>query len=438
MEENEVSLPIQKITYHENGVNFITAHGSKGLEFEYVFMLGCNSKIWDKPGRNYTYKLPDNLVFKTQTDETQETRRLFYVGMTRAKQHLCISYATHDASEKELEKSRFVAEIEENTNLKNTPVHLPDSDLLEFKLNVLKSVEEMPSPLIDANYIDQILQNYALSVTHLNSYLKCPLSFYFNNLLRVPAAKSSAMTFGSAVHYALEYLFKKMLDDAERNFPSVDVMMKDFKYYMRTHEENFTEVEMKRRMEYAEDFLPKYYHTHLPNWNKVVTIERSYRNIVVEGVPLNGKLDKMEFDGNKVNVVDYKTGQFENAKKKFNRPDLEKVEKANAENKEVKFEDEFGGDYWRQAVFYKILVDNDRSKNWEMLSTEFDFVEPDKQSKQYIKEKVIITSDDIRILKDQMHFAYDGIMSKQFDKGCGKEDCDWCNFVNDYYAQNRK
>ena len=74
---------------------------------------------------------------------------------------------------------------------------------------------------------------------------------------------------------------------------------------------------------------------------------------------MKGKLDKLEFDGKSVNVVDYKTGDIEKAKKKLNPPQEE---------------DPNGGDYWRQAVFYKILVDNYEQKNWKVVSTEFDFI----------------------------------------------------------------
>jgi DNA helicase-2/ATP-dependent DNA helicase PcrA len=156
----------------------------------------------------------------------------------------------------------------------------------------------------------------------------------------------------------------------------------------------------------------------------------------MEGVPLNGKLDKIEFDGNSVNVVDYKTGQFERAKTKFGPPDLEKVEAAKTEDKEPKFEDEFGGDYWRQAVFYKILMDFDKNTTWQMQSAEFDFVEPDKASGEYIKQRVYITPQDVEIVKQQITSTYTKIKAKEFSKGCGKEDCTWCDFVNTYYITN--
>jgi DNA helicase-2/ATP-dependent DNA helicase PcrA len=159
--------------------------------------------------------------------------------------------------------------------------------------------------------------------------------------------------------------------------------------------------------------------------------------VVVEGVPINGKIDKLEFEGNFVNVVDYKTGKFKNAEKKFNRPDLEKFEEINSVDKQPKFEEEFGGDYWRQAVFYKILIDNDKNKTWEMKSTEFDFIEPDTDTKKFIKQRVNITSEDVEIVKHQIKSAYTKILNKEFKNGCGKPDCDWCNFVEDFYSGNK-
>lgn len=434
MEENNISLPIQKISYAENGVNFVTAHSSKGLEFEYVYLLGCLRDKWDSARAGNNFKLPDNL-FEIAGDETEEARRLFYVAMTRAKKQLCISYPEKDNNNKELEKSRFVAELEDAGNVITKHIHLPDDDLVDFKLNILQSsTSEIPNELIDSHFVSTLLENYSLSVTHLNNYLKCPVSFYFNNLIKIPAPKSASMTFGSAIHFALEKLFKNMNSKPDKDFGTKEEMLKDFKWYMRRNEDCFTEKEFKRRMEYAEHFLPVYYDHYINDWNKVTSIERSYRNVVVDGVPINGKLDKLEFDGNYVNVVDYKTGQFKNAEKKFDRPDKEKVQKALGENKEPKFESVSGGDYWRQAVFYKILMDSDKTKTWTMRSCEFDFVEPDKDTQQFNKYRVEISPEDISIVKQQIRESYSAIMNKEFKKGCGKPDCDWCNFVNNYYS----
>ncbi|HEY0770642.1 MAG TPA: PD-(D/E)XK nuclease family protein, partial [Sphingobacteriaceae bacterium] len=129
-------------------------------------------------------------------------------------------------------------------------------------------------------------------------------------------------------------------------------------------------------------------------------------------------LDKLEFKGNQANVVDYKTGSYERAKAKFKRPD-EKLPQ--------------GGDYWRQAVFYKLLVDNDRRKDWQVVSTEFDFIEPEKG--EYIKEKVVIRPEDLEIVRTQVKETFTNIKNHQFTKGCGKEDCQWCTFVRSNFTQ---
>jgi len=437
MEENFIALSAQKISYSENGVNFVTAHSSKGLEFEYVYIIGCLKNKWDSVSKNQNFNFPDNL-FELKGDDIEESRRLFYVAMTRAKKNLVITYPAFDNNGKELEKSRFVAELEDSGNVITHPIHLDDNALIDFNFSILKSREiNIPVELIDTYHIDSILENYTLSVTHLNNYLKCPITFYFNNLIRVPAPKSASMTFGSAVHFALEKLFKNMNAHPEKLFGQKEDLLKDFKWYMHRNQECFTDADFKRRMEYGEQILPAYYSEYINAWNKVTSVERSYRNVVVEGVPINGKIDKLEFEGNLVNVVDYKTGKFKNAEKKFNRPDVEKYQQAIAESKEPKFEDGFGGDYWRQAVFYKILIDNDKNKNWEMKSTEFDFIEPDKESKEFIKQKVNITSEDVEVVKSQIKSTYHLIMNKEFKKGCGKADCVWCNFVEVFYSGNK-
>jgi DNA helicase-2/ATP-dependent DNA helicase PcrA len=139
----------------------------------------------------------------------------------------------------------------------------------------------------------------------------------------------------------------------------------------------------------------------------------------VNGVPLKGKLDKLEFNGKDVNVVDYKTGDIDKALPKMKGPHDKLPE---------------GGDYWRQAVFYKILIDNYQQKDWKVISTEFDFIEPDKK-KQYRKEKIVINPQDTETVKQQITEVWTKIQARAFYTGCGKEDCHWCNFVKDNQLQ---
>jgi len=251
-----------------------------------------------------------------------------------------------------------------------------------------------------------------MNVTALNNYLKCPLQFYYNNLVRVPSGKSEATEFGSAVHFALEMLFQKMQKN-NNVFQSKELFIADFNWYMHRHRENFTKEQFDRKIEYGEIVLTNYYDANIISWNKVMLAETNIRNVVIKGVPLKGKLDKIEFDGKSVNVVDYKTGDIDKARPKL-KPPHDK--------------DPNGGDYWRQAVFYKILIDNYPSKDWEAVSATFDFIEPDKQG-TYKQEKVVVTPGDIATVTHQIETVWQKIKNKEFYTGCGKNECHWCNFV---------
>lgn len=415
LEKEEITLPLVQVSGSDKGINLLTAHGSKGLEFEYVILAGCNSSFWEKkrkPGGGY--KLPDTM-FSSQpaARDDEELRRLFYVALTRAEQHLYISYSKFKNDGKELEPSMFIAEIQDQHQLPTEKVILDREVLSEFAALHFGAAEAPEIEKIEEDFIDRILDKFVMNVTALNNYLKCPLEFYFKNLIRIPSPKNEATEFGSAVHYALEKLFRKMQEAGKDQFAPKEEFIADFEWYMHRHRESFTQEQFDRRLEYGQEVLSNYYDKNINSFNKIVAIERNIRNVVVKEVPLKGKLDKLEFDGKAVNVVDYKTGDPDKAIPKLKGPS----------DKEPN-----GGDYWRQAVFYKILVDNYEQKDWKVVSTEFDFIEPDKK-KNYRKEKVVISPADITTVTEQISQTWEKIQNREFYTGCGKEDCHWCNFV---------
>ncbi len=414
MQKEDLKLSMNQEAGSDKGVNLLTTHGSKGLEFEYVFVAGVNASFWEKkrkPGGGY--KFPDTMFISQPTAaDDEELRRLFYVALTRAEKHLYISYAKFRNDGKELEPSMFIAEILEEHDLPVEKIILTEEQQMEFEL--LHFTAQAPEiEQAEEDFISSLLEKFVMNVTALNSYLNCPLNFYYRNLIRIPSGKSETLEFGSAVHDALEKLFSKMLKNENKIFPTKAEMVKDFKKYMDKHRGNFTENEFNRRMEQGSIVLPEYYDKYVNSWNKVVTVERNIKGVVVNEVPLKGKLDKLEFNGKEVNVVDYKSGNFDNAIPKMKGPNDK---------------DPIGGDYWRQAVFYKILVDNYEQKDWKVISTEFDFIEPDKKG-EYRKEKIVINPQDMETVKQQITDVWHKIQARDFYTGCGKEDCHWCNFV---------
>ncbi|HOZ52810.1 MAG TPA: ATP-dependent DNA helicase, partial [Chitinophagaceae bacterium] len=419
MQEQEISLPLYRIFGNENGVNLLTAHGSKGLEFQYVFLMNATSSTWEgKRAPNFSYKLPDNIFHTIHTDDIEakieEQRRLFFVAITRAEEYLFISWSKKDEKEKPLEPSQFIAEITDKILLERQPYlisELQASDFLEIYL--LRNKQ----PVIENSehqFIETALSKFEMNATALNNYLDCPLKFYYQNLIRVPSGRSEASTFGSAIHHALEKLFEKMKNNNDV-FPTLEVFIDDFKWYIHRNRESFTPEALKRRLDYGISILSALYENNINTWEKVVLIEKTFKNIVIEKVPVKGMLDKMEFNFNQVTIVDYKTGKPENATKKLKPPTVASP---------------LGGDYWRQGVFYKLLVEAYKLKDYQVLKTVFQFVEPN-EANEYTSIEIIPTDDDLEIVKKQITETWAKIQNHDFYTGCGKHDCNWCNFVKE-------
>ena len=282
---------------------------------------------------------------------------------------------------------------------------------MQYKLLRLETTVKPEIAQLEADFIQPKLDKFSMNVTALNNYLKCPLRFYYNSLIRVPSGKSEATTFGSAIHDALNKLFEKM-QKAGNVFPDKQTLVEDFEFYMKRHREAFTKQEFKDRVDLGGTVLVNYYDFYVQQWNKIVATEYRVTNVVVNDIPLKGAIDKIEFNGKEVVVIDYKTGNIDNARDQLKGP--------NEKNPD-------GGDYWRQAVFYKILLRH-HPKNWQVTSAEFDFVEPNKK-KAFEKIAIAITEADITTVQQQIKMVWEKIQQKDFYTGCGKEDCHWCNFV---------
>jgi DNA helicase-2/ATP-dependent DNA helicase PcrA len=88
----------------ENKVNLMTVHASKGLEFDYVFIVGLEEDLF-----------PSQMALNSR-DELEEERRLFYVALTRARKRATLTYAVTRYRWGQLsqcEPSRFIEEVDE-------------------------------------------------------------------------------------------------------------------------------------------------------------------------------------------------------------------------------------------------------------------------------------------------------------------------------------
>jgi DNA helicase-2/ATP-dependent DNA helicase PcrA len=417
MNENTIPLSINKIISSEDGINFITAHSAKGLEFHRVFMIGCTKNIWDSSRGSFGhYSYPEGLNADSDTNAEDE-RRLFYVGMTRAEVELIISFSRATEEGKELGASQFVDEIIATTDLPLESPNVTEDILAEFYYNLLLTVEKK-IPLIENNLIDEWLNGFKLSVTHLNKYLRCPLTFYFESILRVPTARNAPSGFGTAMHDGLYEFLLGLYSKGEKD---VSHLLYFFEKSMKKHKSHFTDEEYESYLTHGKMTLTALYKYKFEEWLKIpkIAVEEEVSNADHNGIPLKGFLDKVEIHKDYVHVVDYKTGKFR--KPKLSPPSEKEPN---------------GGDYWRQLVFYKMLLDSDTKHNWNMVSGEIDFIEPDRKTGAFSNFKYVVSPEDIEVVGQQIENTFKNIKEYKFDTTCEEETCTWCNFVRDNYQLN--
>lgn len=399
MRENALTIPVLDIHFEDEGVNMMTAHGAKGLEFKYVFMIGCQRNEWEKSRSGQgEFSLPSTLIRSIGEDQLEDNRRLFYVGMTRAKEHLQISYAAKNNDGKDLEPSQFIVETEIPIVLKNS------GSMTEYLLRQVS--ESVVIPSIEHSYVDKVLEHYKLSVTHMNNYMECPVSFYYNYILRIPFVPNEYLIYGTAIHAALEVIYNKMKQ-------GIRLTIEEFTQVFYDHLQKFkgylTEDIIKRRSYLGQQTLKYYFYKIFPYTNKITLNEFRVKNIVLNGVPFKGDLDKIEFNGILVDIADYKTGNVANTKSKLRPPDEKHP---------------WGGPLFRQLNIYRLMIENMHYKEWKFNSARI--VMLDKDITTDIDAEVNYEHGllMLKLIKE----IYDKIMNHEFTEGCNKPDCKWCNF----------
>ena len=427
MEEYGIILPFVKIAGNLDGVQLMTAHATKGLEYKNVWIKGADSKNWENARSNsgsfmfselnpvirglIIKELKESKVFNREI-KIEDERRLFFVAVTRAKDELVISYAPKTSDKKET-PSQFLTEIFGDA-LANY-VEMGSEEMENHLVHILRP-SELTKDDIEKEYLDRILSKFSLSCTALNNFLECPLKFYYSNIMRIPQARSSAMGYGNVAHKVLERLWRTKKENGTWPETSmINLLVQKFlAESMEEYHSHFNPVEFENYMAQGEKMLPKFVQLQLEEWHKIPDAKIEYKiDTILENIPLTGKLDRVDVYSDYVHVTDYKTGKFANATDKLKSP---------------KNLDHIGGDYWRQVVFYKILLDLDSSLGKTMTSGSMDFVEVTEKDK-INSGKFIVSPEEIEIVTEQIKTSYNKIMNHEFYSGCGKPKCYACNMA---------
>lgn len=349
-----------------SGVNLMTAHKSKGLEFDTVYVIGAIDSMWGERvrGKSRLISYPENLPIAPSGDSVDERLRLFFVAMTRAKRQLHISYSTSDENGKSTTAASFLL----STSLKVQqiePQHSLEAALTLAETQWYDRIIAMPSADM-RSLLASSLEKYKLSVTHLNNFLDVtrggPQTFLINNLLRFPHAMNAAASYGTAIHIALQHAHAHLAATGERK--SIEEVVQD--YHTSLSAMHLTEDDFATFLQKGTDTLENFLDAHYDSFSPTQKVELNFnaQHVIVGDARLSGALDLVDIDNvaKTIAITDYKTGKGSSNWK--GATDYEKVKLHK---------------YKQQLMFYRLLVENSRDyRNYTVDKSCLQFVEADK------------------------------------------------------------
>lgn len=423
MEINHLKINEKDLDIKTNAVTLTTAHQAKGKEWSHVFIYRLIDKKWGNNQVRELIKLPQDILTNTdfsKKEKNEDERRLFYVALTRAKTNLYLTSADHYQTNGHLRQavsSMFATELPEK-HKKNISQNNLQAEVKNILTQVLSPVTKTKPTQKEDIFIKSILKDFKLSPTALNTYLTCPYKFKLNNLIKVPRAKQAYLSYGTAIHKALEQFFRKLKEDDQP--PNKNYLLKVFKSSLK--KQVLTKDEYQTRLIQGKDSLSLYFDHYRDGFTKPLFIEKYFGGYwskpMLDDIPLSGKIDRIDWlnkSEKSVKVVDYKTGS-----RKTRNQIL-----GNTKDSE--------GDLIRQLTFYKLLTLLDHNFKPNVVEAELDFIEKDKYSNKLKKESFKITKDLLIKLRQEIRSSMKAIRSLNFTHTKKLSHCQRCEYLPHCY-----
>ena len=190
-------------------VQVLTVHASKGLEFPIVFLVALNEGRFPGRPRSQALEFPHAMTSRETVDpddeqrsHLQEERRLFYVGVTRAKRYLWLSNALDSGGKTTRKRSRFIYEALGTTGRNQVRTQGAAVERLQRMAPVQQPTDALELPPIPP---DRVL---SLSYYRIRDYLDCPKKYQYAHILRLPVPTDPAAMYGKAIHSAISTLLQ--------------------------------------------------------------------------------------------------------------------------------------------------------------------------------------------------------------------------------------
>lgn len=404
--ESNINITIDKEDYTQNAVQLITLHSSKGREFEYVYIPNLISKKWEGKRRTNSMSLPidkDNKNVDEETARKSEQLRLLFVGITRAKHSLIMTYSNSiDANPQEL--TSYLSGVIDNSNIVQTFNHELEKD--DYLLEIVNSIKKEPYDYAKA-FRDELkarTEKFVISHSSLSSYFNCPRGFMYSNILKIPVleAESGNANYGNAIHRTLQFAVRYAKETGK--YPLLEHI---FEFFDKNIDmEKFESMDIRNiYRERGKKSLQKYYKQMLETSpERIYATEYSFKFLPYKNHSIKGFIDRIErHNDGTFAVYDYKTGEAKSKK--------QIADGMNYEN------------YLNQLRFYKFAFELEH-KDAIVSRAGLIFVE-EPEGNYYID----LTQEDNEIIKNKLDEAYTKIDALEFNPPNENErDCTFCAY----------
>lgn len=313
--ENEIDINLDKDSVVQNAVQLMTYHGSKGREFEYVYLPNLISSNWEDfrmPGeyKLITEEVPDKDAAQAKKDS--ELLKLLFVGITRAKHTLTISFA--DSNNGKAQQITKYLEPTANYDFDSEQFECSADDLTtEFYRSVSSDVFDNQKAF--KNEIEERVKSVVLSPSRLNDYLSCPRKFFYVKVLGIDVEEADwdGANFGTLIHSLLERAVKVAKGSA---YPTLEEILEKFRLGMDGMKFS-SEAKKEKYFKQGQKLLTNYYpyFSQIPI-SRITDIEFSFYGVDVDGDFITGKIDRIEKNSDGTfELYDYKTGNYSSEKK---------------------------------------------------------------------------------------------------------------------------
>jgi len=351
----------KSIAYHGNptkGLQIMGLLETRGLDFKRIICVGMNEGNLP-PTNPIQTMIPMDLRRYLGLPTPREKQGLFAHHFYRLLHHceeLFVTYCTASEAIGSNEPSRYLMQLEMELGRVNPNIAIEKKiysldAIREDEVKEIKKTEEIKLRM------DELFAQ-STSASMLKKYLECPLDFYFRYVMDFGEQESveeeiENNTFGSFIHETLEQLYTPFtrfdkegvkVEPAPRNITSIDVeqMIKDFEVvihqkfmeHFNGDRESFMKGKNYLSYQMAIDLTRRFLKsevTFLAKQTKPVFIESLERKYTAEikvdvfgeikKVSLVGYIDRIDSIGEKIRIIDYKSGKVEDKAVKFRARD---------------------------------------------------------------------------------------------------------------------